>query len=59
MVHEDRLVGATLLNYFADKPAVERIIARRNKLRKADLLALTDETIPLRETANYLINKRT
>jgi 3-phenylpropionate/trans-cinnamate dioxygenase ferredoxin reductase subunit len=59
MVHEDRLVGATLLNYFADKPAVERIIASRSKLRKADLLALTDETIPLRETANYLINKRT
>jgi NAD(P)H-nitrite reductase large subunit len=54
LLHHDRLVGATLINRFAERGAIDKIIRSQRTLRQQDILDLTDETVPLRQVATRL-----
>jgi 3-phenylpropionate/trans-cinnamate dioxygenase ferredoxin reductase subunit len=54
LLHQDRLVGATLINRFTERTALEKIIRSRLPLRKQDILDLTDESVAVSDVAKRL-----
>jgi nitrite reductase (NADH) large subunit len=51
LVRDERVVGATLINRFAERGPIEQLIRSRRQLRQRDVLDLTDESVPLRDVA--------
>lgn len=52
LLHNHHLVGATLINRFAEKEAVEALIRSGKSLNQSMLMALTDESVDLRSLAS-------
>ena len=55
MIRDGRMVGATMLDRFGERPSIEQLIEQQVPLTSSDILALTDETVSLRD---YLNSKR-
>lgn len=51
MIRDERVVGATLINRFAERGPIEQLILSRKHLQQRDILDLTDESVPLRKVA--------
>lgn len=55
LLHDHRLVGATLINRFPDKQPIEQLIRHQAHLNQQHIIDLTDETVDLRHLASSLI----
>lgn len=55
LLHDGRLVGATLINLFAERQPIEQLIRHRVAITKQTMLDLTDETVSLRDIVKRLI----
>jgi 3-phenylpropionate/trans-cinnamate dioxygenase ferredoxin reductase subunit len=56
LVRGGRAIGATLINRFAERGPVERLIRSQRRLSRQDILDLTDESVPLSVLENRLVD---
>jgi 3-phenylpropionate/trans-cinnamate dioxygenase ferredoxin reductase subunit len=54
LLRDHKVVGATLIDRFADRQPVEQLIRSGVALNRQSLLDLTDESLPLRDTVKRL-----